>query len=77
MADCGVREAEEALEVAVAAQRTWAQATAYERAQVLRRWYELILAHEEALARLMALEMGKPLKEGRAEVRYAAGFVDW
>jgi len=49
----------------VRAQKAWAQATAYERAGVLRRWFELILAHEEPLARLMALEMGKPLKEGR------------
>ena len=77
VADCGVGEAEEALERAVAAQRTWAQATAYERARVLRRWYELILEHGETLARLMALEMGKPLKEGRGEVGYAAGFVEW
>ncbi len=77
VADCGEAEAKEALEIAVEAQRAWARATAYERAQVLRRWYELILAQEEALARLMALEMGKPIREGRAEVRYAAGFVEW
>ncbi|KGQ22501.1 NAD-dependent succinate-semialdehyde dehydrogenase [Thermus filiformis] len=77
VADCGEAEAREALEEAVRAQKAWAQATAYERAGVLRRWFELILAHEEPLARLMALEMGKPLKEGRGEVRYAAGFVEW
>ncbi|TBH21828.1 NAD-dependent succinate-semialdehyde dehydrogenase [Thermus thermamylovorans] len=77
VADCGSEEAAEALEEAVAAQRAWSQATAYERAGVLRRWHDLILAHEEPLARLMALEMGKPLKEARGEVRYAAGFVEW
>ena len=75
--DAGPKEAEEALEEAVRAQRDWARSTAYERSRVLRRWFELILRHEEPLARLMALEMGKPLKEGRAEVRYAAGFVEW
>lgn len=73
VADCGEEEAREALEEAVLAFPAWSRATAYERAQVLRRWYERILEHQEALARLMALEMGKPLKEGRAEVAYAAG----
>jgi len=77
VADCGPEEAVEALEAAVVAQRSWSRATAYERAAVLRRWHDLILAHEEPLARLMALEMGKPLKEARGEVRYAAGFVEW
>ncbi len=77
VADCGEEEAREALEAAVAAFPAWSRATAYERARVLRRWYERILEHQEALARLMALEMGKPLKEGRAEVAYAAGFVEW
>ncbi|MEZ0320972.1 MAG: NAD-dependent succinate-semialdehyde dehydrogenase [Thermus sp.] len=77
VADCGEREAQEALEAAVAAFPGWSGATAYERAKVLRRWYELILEHQEPLARLMALEMGKPLKEGRGEVAYAAGFVEW
>jgi succinate-semialdehyde dehydrogenase/glutarate-semialdehyde dehydrogenase len=77
VADCGESEAREALEEAVAAFPGWSRATAYERAKVLRRWYELILEHQEPLARLMALEMGKPLKEGRGEVAYAAGFVEW
>ena len=77
VADCGEEEAREALEEAVLAFPAWSRATAYERAQVLRRWYERILEHQEPLARLMALEMGKPLKEGRAEVAYAAGFVEW
>ncbi|SDF36875.1 succinate semialdehyde dehydrogenase, partial [Thermus arciformis] len=77
VADCGEEEAREALEEAVSAFPAWSRATAYERAQVLRRWYEGILEHKKPLARLMALEMGKPLKEGRAEVAYAAGFVEW
>ncbi len=77
VADCGEGEAQQALEVAVRTQGSWAGATAYERAAVLRRWYEGILRHREELARLMALEMGKPLKEARAEVDYAAGFVEW
>lgn len=77
VADCGEKEAKEALEEAVAAFPLWSRATAYERAWVLRRWYERILEHQEPLARLMAMEMGKSLKEGRAEVAYAAGFVEW
>ncbi|MCS6869004.1 NAD-dependent succinate-semialdehyde dehydrogenase, partial [Thermus sp.] len=77
VADCGPEEAEEAIGEAVRAQASWAQATAYQRAEVLRRWHDLILAHREPLARLMAQEMGKPLKEARGEVDYAAGFVAW
>lgn len=70
VADCGEEEAREALEEAVLAFPAWSRATAYERAQVLRRWYERILEHKEPLARLMALEMGKPLKEeGRGGLR--------
>lgn len=55
----------------------WRQLTAQRRAELLRRWFELILAHAEDLAVLITLEEGKPLAESRAEVRYAASFVQW
>ncbi|AEB11679.1 NAD-dependent succinate-semialdehyde dehydrogenase [Marinithermus hydrothermalis] len=77
VADCGPEEARRAADAAVEAFAAWKQATAYERAAVLRRWYELMMQHAEGLARTMTLEMGKPLREARAEVRYAAGFVEW
>ncbi len=75
--DCGPEEAQRAADAAVEAFAAWKRATAYERAAVLRRWYELMMQHAEPLARTMTLEMGKPLREARAEVRYAAGFVEW
>jgi succinate-semialdehyde dehydrogenase/glutarate-semialdehyde dehydrogenase len=62
---------------AVRAFEAWRKTTAYERAVVLRRWNELILAQVDELAKLIATEMGKPVTEARGEVRYAATFVEW
>jgi succinate-semialdehyde dehydrogenase/glutarate-semialdehyde dehydrogenase len=56
---------------------TWRARTAGERAKVLRRWYELLLANQEDLARLMTAEQGKPLAESRGEIAYAASFIEW
>lgn len=75
--DCGPAEARRALESAVAAFASWKKATAYERSAVVRRWHGLIVQHEEDLARLMTIEMGKPIAESRGEVKYAASFVEW
>ncbi len=66
-----------AIDAASAALPAWAAKTAKERAAVLRRWYELILAESEALAQLMTAEQGKPLAESRGEVAYGASFVEW
>src|SRR5262245_5283241 len=70
-------EVEGAIAAAAAAFPAWRARTAKERAAVLRRWSELLLEHREDLARLMALEGGKPLGEARGEVAYAAGFFEW
>lgn len=56
---------------------SWSKKTAKERAIVLRRWFDLMMANQEDLARLMTLEQGKPLAESRGEVAYAAGFLEW
>lgn len=77
VADCGPAEAHAAADAASRAFADWRRTTAYERARVLRRWNDLVLAHENDLARLTALEMGKPIAEARGEVRYAAGFIEW
>ncbi|QPB84405.1 aldehyde dehydrogenase family protein [Pseudoalteromonas rubra] len=69
--------AEQALNAAQACFDTLKQRTSQQRAAVLERWYQLILDNEAALAELMSKEQGKPLKEAVAEVRYAAGFVQW
>src|SRR5690242_7813453 len=55
----------------------WSKKTAKERATVLRRWFDLMMANQEDLARLMTLEQGKPLAESRGEVAYGASFLEW
>ncbi len=72
--------AEETRRAIAAADRAWPQwraRTAKERAAILRRWYDLMMANQESLARLMTVEQGKPLAEARAEVSYGAAFVEW
>lgn len=73
----GKDEANEAIEAAHRALAAWRDKTAAERSVYLRRLYDLMLVHEEELAKLMTLEMGKPLKESRGEVQYAASFIEW
>ena len=75
--DAGADDARAAIERSVAAFPLWKAKTAFERCDILRRWRELILKNEDAIARLMTNEMGKPITESRGEVKYAAGFVDW
>jgi len=75
--DDGPAEARAAIDRSVAAFALWKAKTAFERGDVLRRWRDTILRNEDALARMMSQEMGKPVTEARGEVRYAAGFVDW
>ena len=69
--------AEAAVAAAHAAFPAWAAKTAKERAVMLRRWFELIMANADDLAMLMTAEQGKPLAESRGEIAYAASFVEW
>ncbi len=73
----GRGETRRAIEAAQAAQPAWRALTAKERAERLRRWYELMLENQEDLARIMTAEQGKPLAEARGEVAYAASFLEW
>src|SRR5687767_9274773 len=73
----GAAETRKAIEAANRAFPEWRRKTAKERAAVLRRWYELMIANQEDLARLMTIEQGKPLVESRGEVVYAAAFLEW
>ena len=77
VADFGAAEATRAVEAAQRAFLTWRDHTAKERAALLRRWFELIMAAQEDLARLMTAEQGKPLAEARGEVAYGATFIEW
>jgi succinate-semialdehyde dehydrogenase/glutarate-semialdehyde dehydrogenase len=73
----GAAETRRAIEAAERALPGWRELTAKERSQALRRWFELIMQHQEDLARLMTLEQGKPLAESRGEIAYAASFIEW
>ena len=73
----GAAETREAIDAAARALPAWRRTTARERAAVMRRWFDLVMANQEDLARLMTTEQGKPLGESRGEVAYAAGFLEW
>jgi succinate-semialdehyde dehydrogenase/glutarate-semialdehyde dehydrogenase len=75
--DSGAADARAALEAAHAAFAAWRVVPAKQRAQILKRWNDLIIAHQEDLGRLISREQGKPLAEGRGEVTYAASYVEW
>ena len=73
----GRSETAAAITAAHAAWAPWRALTARERARLLRRWYDLIIANLDDLARIMTREQGKPLAEAREEVRYGARYVEW
>src|SRR5690348_7216527 len=73
----GAAETRRAIDAAAQAFPSWKKRTAKERAVILRRWFDLMMANQEDLARLMTLEQGKPLAESRGEVAYAASFLEW
>ncbi|MEP7289589.1 MAG: NAD-dependent succinate-semialdehyde dehydrogenase [Chloroflexota bacterium] len=75
--DHGAAEAHRVADAAVKAFDQWKNVTPFERSSIMRRWFNLMIEQENALARLMSMEMGKPVAEARGEVRYAAGFVEW
>ncbi|MEM7497279.1 MAG: NAD-dependent succinate-semialdehyde dehydrogenase [Pseudomonadota bacterium] len=77
VADCSVADAERAIEAAHRAQPAWAAKTAKERAQILRRWYELMMEYQDDLGRLLTAEQGKPLAEAKGEIAYGASFIEW
>ncbi len=66
-----------AIAAAEAALPAWRARTAEDRAKLLRRWFELMMANQEDLAVLMTAEQGKPLAESRGEIAYAASFIEW
>ena len=73
----GAEETRQAIEAADRALPAWRGKTAKERAQILRKWFDLMMANQEDLATLMTAEQGKPLAESRGEIAYAAAFIEW
>jgi succinate-semialdehyde dehydrogenase/glutarate-semialdehyde dehydrogenase len=70
-------DVESAIAAANAALPAWRETSAKERAKLLRRWYELCMAHQEDLAVILTSEQGKPMTEARGEIAYGASFIEW
>jgi succinate-semialdehyde dehydrogenase/glutarate-semialdehyde dehydrogenase len=77
IAKCGTAETRRAIEAAERAQVEWRQRSAKERAAILRRWFELMMEHQEDLAQILTAEQGKPLAEARGEIAYGASYIEW
>ena len=77
IARCGAVETRRAIEAASRAFEEWRERTAKERSRALRRWFDLMMTHQEDLAIIMTAEQGKPLAESRGEVAYGAAFIEW
>ncbi|WP_425403741.1 NAD-dependent succinate-semialdehyde dehydrogenase [Hwanghaeella sp.] len=77
VARCSASETTQAIEAAAAAQPAWAARTGKERAAIMRKWFDLMMANQDDLAKIMTMEQGKPLAEAKGEVAYAASFIEW
>ena len=77
VARVGAGETARAITAAAAAMPAWARRPAKERAAILRRWFDLLMQHQEDLARIMTAEQGKPLAEARGEVAYGANYIEF
>lgn len=77
VSDAGAEEAQQAVIAASQAFAGWSAIPAFERAEYMMRWYQLILQHQADLARLLTLEQGKPLSEAIVEIRYGASYLQW
>ncbi|MDO5643553.1 MAG: NAD-dependent succinate-semialdehyde dehydrogenase [Paracoccus sp. (in: a-proteobacteria)] len=77
VADMSRADAARAITAAGEAMKAWAARTAKERAQIMRRWFDLMMDNQDDLGRILTAEMGKPLTEARGEIAYGASFVEW
>lgn len=75
--DMGAAEARRAIEAANAALPAWRALTAKARSALLRKWFDLMIEHQEDLAKILTAEQGKPLAEAKGEILYGASFIEW
>ncbi len=73
----GAAETKKAIAVAERVQKEWAARPAKERAGILRKWFELMIANQDDLGHILTLEQGKPLAEAKGEIAYGASFIEW
>jgi succinate-semialdehyde dehydrogenase/glutarate-semialdehyde dehydrogenase len=74
---CGTNETRRAIDAAWKAQQSWCETTAKERSDLLRAWFDAMIAHQDDLGRILTAEQGKPLAEAKGEIAYGAGYVEW
>ena len=77
VADLSRAEVATAIEAADKAMKGWAARTAKERAQIMRKWFDLMIENQDDLARILTAEMGKPFAEAKGEIAYGASFIEW
>lgn len=75
--DLGIAEVKRAIDAAAATQKEWAARTGKDRAAILRKWNDLMVANADDLGLILTAEMGKPLGEGKGEILYGASFIEW
>lgn len=75
--DLSILEVKRAIDAAETSQKAWAARTGKDRAAILRRWHDLMVANADDLGMILTAEMGKPLGEGKGEIMYGASFIEW
>jgi succinate-semialdehyde dehydrogenase/glutarate-semialdehyde dehydrogenase len=77
VSNAGIKETEFAVSAAKKALKVWSDKSANERADLMREWFNLMIQHQDDLARLLTIEQGKPLNEAKGEIAYGASFIEW
>jgi succinate-semialdehyde dehydrogenase/glutarate-semialdehyde dehydrogenase len=77
VADCSVKQVEQAIDSANTAFKSWSKTTAKERSNLLHKWYSLITDNADDLAEHLTIEQGKPLQEAKSEILYGASYIKW
>ncbi len=77
VADATPADAKRAIAAAARAQLSWAETSVLERSRLLRKWFDLVMLNQDALAKILTTEQGKPLAEARGEIAYGASYIEW